>query len=218
MRQSIQHIMTAASEALRDMDYVHCEQRCLDAMALARQSQRWTAMARITLPLQEARRQRRMAAVEGAIQLGTPDGLDVEPWLSAHPASAVVMTQPCTPANARALRDQARQRGLMVEVLFAECTHDGGEKRETWTIATYHGPSVTVSVPGPKSAGKSDVDWFLDAYEALGDAAIAGADAPIGSAVRVEQLWSLIEAVEDHELLHQAFADAVRACARGAQP
>ena len=59
----------------------------------------------------------------------------------------------------------------------------------------------------------SAADWFLDATEALGDAAIASVRAPLGGVERVAALEALLACVPDHEKLHQRLADAARALA-----
>ena len=75
MTETIPELMERASVALVDMDYLQCEALCLKALALARAAADWAAYARIVLPLQEARRQRRMIALDGRVGVWV-DGLD----------------------------------------------------------------------------------------------------------------------------------------------
>lgn len=59
------------------------------------------------------------------------------------------------------------------------------------------------------------MDWFLDASEALGDAAIATVHQPPGSIDRVIAFERLQTVVSDHELLHQHLHEAVKAMLHG---
>ena len=115
-------MMEAASQALARMDYLVCESHCLDALAIARQRQDWPYYARILMPLQEARRQRRMIAAEGVIRLGTAN-LDGDPsaWLEqmrvgptqAEIAGCIVLTQPHGADDARRLAQTVRQQRVV---------------------------------------------------------------------------------------------------------
>ncbi len=51
--------------------------------------------------------------------------------------------------------------------------------------------------------------WFLAASEALGDAALAAIEPDASAAQRVAELQRALDAVTDHELLHQHLFDAV---------
>ena len=65
MPNDLNTTMEHASAALQSMDYAACEAGCLTALAMAGNARRWSDYARILLPLQESRRQRRMIAVDG---------------------------------------------------------------------------------------------------------------------------------------------------------
>lgn len=205
-------LMERASQALAQMDYLACEALCIEALHAARDGGDWTEYARILLPLQECRRQRRMIAAEGAIRLGTT-GLDGKP-LSDRGAACIVVTHPHTAEVA----DQWRAQHQYVEVLFADNTSDAG----TWTLRSTRGPAVTCDVAVPPSAwidawldgktkpikGKTPADWFIDATEALGDAALDQSDdTPQG-------LEACLDVVTDHEILHQRLGAAARSLAQ----
>ena len=76
--RDVDAIMEDASQALSRMDYLSCETFCLKALSLARRAKRWPVYARILLPLQETRRQRRMIAAAGVIRLGSAVEIIVE--------------------------------------------------------------------------------------------------------------------------------------------
>ncbi|MEM1446863.1 MAG: hypothetical protein AAGF84_12460 [Planctomycetota bacterium] len=211
-------MMEAASAKLVAMEYLACEVACLDALAEARAQEDWRLYARIVMPLQEARRQRRMIAADAVVQLGSAEGYE------AVEAGCVVLTHPDHEERALSVLDAARSHGRHVEVLFADNPADAAR----WTLRSVEGPEVSVEVDAPLEAlrnaplhpdetngtGVTPRHWFVTASEALGDAALALVEAPRGSRERVEQLEGFITACGDHELLHQALFDAANALAR----
>lgn len=215
MSDAIDRIMERASLSLVAMDYLACEDSCLEALAMARDQANWLYYARILLPLQEARRQRRMIAADGAIRLGTSRlSSTPEAWLDANHAGCIVLTRPHTRADAAALAKLARQRRLHVEVLFADCHASDNE----WTLRSHAGPEADCRIAAPPQATR-DVDtrggapagWFIHATEALGDAALKQIDAPLGDVQRITQVERRLAVVTDHEFLHQWLAEAARA-------
>jgi len=246
-------MMEAASQALARMDYLVCESHCLEALAMARQRQDWPYYARILMPLQEARRQRRMIAAQGVIRLGTMSLQgEASAWLGhmragntqGDIAGCIVLTQPHTGDHARRLAQAVRRQGLCVEVLLA----DNPVTAKQWTLRAYDGPDVDCTRPAPpagwldrwlgfqdgQQASGDDtaergwdqpigdvarstyrpVDWFLDGAEALGDAAIAQVQIPLGDPQRIGALERCLNVVTDHEKLHQALEEAARVAVR----
>lgn len=223
---AIDDLMERASGALVATDYLGCEQLCLDALRAAREKGDWAYYARILLPLQESRRQRRMIAADGFVRLGTSDleGPHRD-WSGSFPAGCIVVTRPFTPQHATALVAALGQQGRCIEVLFADNAID--EPR--WRIRSIVQSGVSVERPAPpmewldrwlspdevRSTGEPGPDdWFIDATEALGDAALEHVTAPEGSIQRIEQLEVMLAAAGDHEILHQRLGDAARAAAR----
>lgn len=230
MEPDLDQIMERASRALMRTDYFTCEALCVEALAQAHRWRAWPYYARILLPLQEARRQRRLVAVAGTLRLGTA-GLDGSPvsWLEQFQSGAIVLTHPHGVEDARALLAQARRQRRYVEVLLA----DSDVQDDRWTLVAFGGPQVRREVPAPPrawrdrwltpgerpdpgpdaknlQAGASPADWFIDATELLGDEAIAQVTAPLGTIQRIEQLEQMLE-VTNHEKLHQRLGEAARA-------
>lgn len=56
---------------------------------------------------------------------------------------------------------------------------------------------------------------FLATGEALGDAMLAACAAPLGGLQRVDELAEKLAVLPDHEKLHQALAEAVKALIKG---
>lgn len=219
VRANLDAMMDNASRALVAMDYLECERLCVQAQVMARDAEEWTYYARIALPLQESRRQRRMIAAEGTIRVGTSDLKDAPiNWLERVTPGCLVVTPPHTPEQAAQLHQMAHQRRLHVEVLYAR----PGES--SWRLATFTGRAAECDVPSPPheclhrwlsdpaDARRQDAaDWFIDATEALGDAMIAGITEPEGTRSRIAALEACLDALPDHEKLHQRLTDAARA-------
>ena len=139
-------IMEAASAALARMDYLSCEDGCVEALAVARQRRDWPCYARILMPLQEARRQRRMIAADGVVRLGSA-GLEgrAEQWPARIGAGCLLLTQPHTPEDACAAAQAARAQRRHVEILYAASPVHA----PTWSIHAFRGPRVTCPRPAP---------------------------------------------------------------------
>ncbi len=226
MSDELDSLMERASEALAQMDYLTSEALCVEALGKARQSGAWDYFARIVLPLQEARRQRRMIAAEGVVRLGVRARETVDALLGHLPSGCIVLTHPFTADDASALQRQAKAAQRHIEVLFADNAVDA----PMWTLRSLAGVMATVTMPAPPSGwrdrwiksgevvaadgsvkpGVTPADWFLDAMEALGDAALAGVDPTLTGVKRIDTLLACLEAVTDHEILHQRLADAAR--------
>jgi len=199
-------IMERASKALAGMDYLSCETLCLEALVEARQADNFGYYARVLLPLQEARRQRRMISAEGDVCLGsTSAGFDPGVWLGEHQAGCIVLTHPHTKKDARALVRRIREEKRYVEILFA----DNAEDAPNWTLRSYEGPETMCQVSRP-TPDEPPAQWFLHASEQLGDAAIRAIDESVQGRSAVDELEARLRVLPDHELLHQRLAEAAR--------
>jgi len=201
----VDHLMEEASAALNDGRYGDAERRASEALGAAFAAGMHALMARILLPLQEARRQRvAFAADAGPIRIvdhrisseGLPDD------------GCWVIQPPLVGADARRLRNDAIVAGRRVAVLCREpLTRDG-----LCPIVAV-GPTIVrtrfeAAEEGPERPPSHA--WFAAALEALGDEAIATVNADLTPARRVIALFDRLETVVDHEKLHQALADACR--------
>lgn len=221
-------LMEQASDALAKMDYLECEVLCLRALARARQEESWPEYGRILMPLQECRRQRRMIAAEGVIRLGTGSlTFDAPGWLARMEAGCIVVTHPHRAAQAAELLGAARQRRMYIEVMYA----DNEATAKVWRLRPVTAGDVVCEVAAPAAAwidqwvdatepaeepppplprsSVSPADWFLDAAERLGDAVLGTATAT-DPRQRVAELEARLDAVPDHEILHQRLWDAVK--------
>jgi hypothetical protein len=219
-------IMESASRALAHLDYLGAEAQCLEALALARGQRDWATYARVLLPLQEVRRHRRLIAAEGVVRLGTPS-LPGDPlsWLDGLKTGCFVLTHPHRAQAARILVQAVRDHRLFVEVLLA----DNPATDQRWTLRSFAGLEVTCPMPAPPAdwidrplrsppprpnppgPWPRPADWFIDATEALGDAALAHVPPGLDPAARIAALERCLDVVSDHELIHQRLWDAARA-------
>ncbi len=207
--EKLDEIMEQASRALADMDYLKCEALCVQALESARGQKRYRYYARVLLPLQEARRQRRMIAAQGEVLLGGGvNGIDWMAWLEQDRPGCLALTHPNSVEDARELTEQTRRDGRFVEVLFADNPQDA----DRWVLRAYEGPEVSCEIKAPAD-GQDAAQWFLHATEKLGDAALSSVEDTLTGEARVEALQARLRVFPDHELLHQHLAQAAKEAA-----
>lgn len=213
--KTIDDLMEKASRALVETDYFAAEALCLKAMARARRAGDFERMARISMPLQESRRQRREAAAD----TGRVIVLDAAPRSGAGlEPGCYLLRPPLIGLHGRSVRDLLTRRGVPAVVLVREPTTQKG----LWPIVGVGvgepQPSVVRVQVAPPAGDVPDVGWMLAAQERLGDAAIAKVRAEWPADHRVDDLWEYLEAVPDHEKLAQAFEAACREAAKMPEP
>jgi len=114
----IDRMMEQASQALVARDYLQCEKLCLDAMQLSRQQSDYERYARILMPLQEARRQRRQIASDAGVFVLSGRRLQPQSILRRHRAGCLLLIDPpYSEDDEKALRDAAVRRRLYVEIM-----------------------------------------------------------------------------------------------------
>jgi len=117
----IDELMERASQALVARRYLECERLCAEALRIAREAEQFERLGRIMLPLQECRRQRRQIAADHGVAVFTEARLTPERILERQAAGFLLLTDPpYAEDDARAVRERARQRELMVEVLLLD--------------------------------------------------------------------------------------------------
>jgi len=220
--------MELASQKLVARDYFSCEKLCSDALAAAFGARDYERMSRILMPLQEARRQKRQIAEDADRVIVIERDAPTEAQLGA---GVYVIRPPRVAAEARALREHLDRLEIPSAVLTREPTTKAGK-----IPMVAIGPTTLrehLTPPPVEAAGKfgeaaggaagesnSQADpmhcreelplwWLLWACEQLGDGAIADAlrDAKAGQK-RVEQLYFSLQALPEHDKLHQVLAEA----------
>lgn len=218
----IDEIMDAASERLVATAYFDTVRLCARAAAMCVKAREWERLSRIAMPLLEARRQIRQLAVDvadaGVVRvIDTPEALRH----AAVPGCTLVMP-PLIGADARVYRLAAEQRQTPVLVHAREPITAAG----LWPIVGVSVLTVRTRIPPPQGVERTGTGvtrdilrepiglaWFEAAAEALGDAAIASLDPNAPAAHLVEDLLERIDAVPEHEKLHQALAETARRAA-----
>jgi len=202
----IDELMERAEGALHETQYFECERLAGEALAAAHRAGLYDAMARILMPLEEARRQKRLAAADaGVIRIVSADPpqdadeLEAGCWLVAPPLVG---------ANGRELRDLANEAGVPVILIVRE-----PRTRTGLCPIVMIGP-VTVRTRVEEPPAEPDVDWFIDASEALGDEALEQVADDLPAETRVDALYERLLTLQDHDKLHQALAAACHDAAR----
>lgn len=222
---AIDALMEDASRALLAREYFVVVQRCSRALERALGAREFERMARICLPLQEARRQIRQLACDAGVPRLVRGPDDVPSPLRA---GCFLLEPPMIGADARALREAGERLRVPLFVLTREpLTRDG-----RWPVVGVGAVSVRAKVPPPvpleRVEGRMTKDgfdgvtvppaWFEAAAEALGDAATEAAPAAWPAVWRVEALLEGLSAVPEHEKLHQRLAEACVAAMHEPEP
>ncbi len=207
----IDETMERASEALAATDYFQAESLCLRALDMAHRAGDFERMARICLPLQEARRQKRLLAIDArpVFVISRPE--DVPRRLEA---GRYLVQPPMIGADARALRETADRQRVPALVLCREPATRAGQ----WPIVAVGPQTIRAKVPPPANATAPDAAWFEMAAEALGDAAIDRLKPDDPPHWRIEDLLEFLDAHPDHEKLHQRLDEACRAAIGAPEP
>ena len=74
--------------------------------------------------------------------------------------------------------------------------------------------TVRTRIDAPKKWEKPELAWYIAACEQLGDAAIETLDRTAEPARQVDALLERLDAVPDHEKLHQALAEVCKEAAQ----
>jgi hypothetical protein len=217
----VDDLMERASKALLDADYFEVEKLCKKALATARKANDFERMARVVLPLQESRRQRRHEASDTGIRMV----LSTMPGKGSLLPGMYLVQPPMIGADARRIREDAEASRTPIVIVCREPMTRTGH----WPVAAVGSGTLTsirtlrtkVAPPAgvePRETGITrdalreppDGAWFQGANEALGDAAIAAVKPDEHPWWRVDDLMEALDALPDHEKLHQALARACR--------
>jgi hypothetical protein len=207
--ERIEGVMAKAAAALSRSAWFEAERLALKALTMAREessAKGFDAMARIALPLQEARRQRVQQAIDiGVVSIWegpVTEDVKVAPgcWL---------IEPPLVGADARRLRIAALQSETPAILLCREPKTQMG----LWPmVAIGGGASVRARIRPPRDPQQPDMAWFVGAMEALGDEALESIDPAMEPVRRLDALLHRLDIVPEHEKLHQAIVDACRTC------
>jgi len=204
---SVTSLMTKAQQALARNHWFEAERMCTRALDMARNEGDFNLMARIVLPLQEARRQRMQLALDSK-KIVIVDEPSVEE--RKIEAKCYLVQPPLVGADARRMRLLALEREIPAIYLCREPkTHLG-----LCPVVALGPVTIRARIEAPRSWDKPTLPWFIAALEQLGDAAIETLDRAAEPAKQVDALLERLDAMPDHEKLHQALAEVCREAAR----
>ncbi|HWB20445.1 MAG TPA: hypothetical protein VG711_09115 [Phycisphaerales bacterium] len=204
-QRQIDTLMEQASEALMLTKYFEAERLAVKALYMARQVGDFERMARIVMPLQEARRQR----FQQAIDVGKPriqrepvtEEMKVEPGI-------VVVQPPMVGSDARRLRLLALTREIPLVVL---CREPLTQLKLSPIVALSPGATIRVRLKPAKGHDMTiapPVDWIVNALCELGDTAVEAIDPTLPIVRRIDAILDRLDCLPEHENLHIALMQA----------
>jgi hypothetical protein len=210
-REKIQQLCQAGQQQLQEMLYLQAESSLAAAEQLAWESQDWDALARLYMPLQESRRQRRQRCAEGMIRLdliarGKGDRIDgaaavedcrqgqllIAGWESIQPA-----------VQARRYREK---HGLYVDVFLAAVYSD----QSVVIVPDEHETTPTHKLIIAGAALKPTVETAAELWQRLHEPFLAAAEAIADPIKRIAEYRRTIEVDYACELAHQGTSAAAR--------
>ncbi len=228
----IDALMEHASRDLVATKYFEAETACVQALDRAYAIRDFERMARILMPLEESRRQKRDLAFDAGVvhvvagQIPAPGKITPGLYLVCPPRVGI---------DGRELRERADRKKVPAIVVVREPTSRDG----MWPVVSIGPVTVRTKVappaapvvgksgktrkghsaaPSAEDAGSTETvpppTWFLHANEAIGDAALHQMAEESRAGTRVDMLMARLAAHPDHEKLHQALAVACREALR----
>lgn len=204
-RRKIDDLMEKASEALGQMAYFEAERMAFKALHMAWQRNDFERMARIVLPLQEARRQRFQQALD-TDSITVVDEAPITEDIELEPGCYLVLP-PLVGADARRLRLAGLTRDIPVAVV---CLEPRTQLGLFPVVATVPGKSFRTKIKPPKDPENIEMAWFAGALEDLGHASLQTIDPEKTVERRIESLLEMLDAMPAHEGLHQVLEKTCR--------
>lgn len=200
--RSIDDLIGKATAALDAKRYVEADREALKALHLAREDNDFQRMISVLPTLIEARQQRLSQALDaGTVTIvDTPFDENLE-----HRPGCYLVQPPLVGADARRLRAAAHARDVPVAVVCREPVIRIGLCP---LVAISTGVTIRTKIGPPADLEQPDLEWYLDAVDALGEAALEGLDPQQQVERRLDELLARIDAVPDYEPLHQCLIDA----------
>ncbi|MBL1219166.1 MAG: hypothetical protein D8M59_16940 [Planctomycetes bacterium] len=199
--------MEQATAALQRGQYFEAERLANECLHTAWEEGDFAGLSRIALPLQEARRQRRLMAAEaGMIQV--IDGA-VEPVLEALVPGCYIITPPNVGADARSLSNYAFDSGIPIIAIAREPVTQMG-----LLPVVSVGPTIIRTLVKQPKDDEHTVAWCLAAIDSLTDAALDSIDEHRSAPRRVNNLMDLLDSLPESEELHRALAETAAEAAR----
>jgi len=213
----VDDLMERASTALANTEYFAAITLAEKAMRKARRADDFDRVARIALPLQEARRQIRQQAMDASktVHLIT-DSAQVPAKIKP---GCYLVAPPLIGLDASTLAEMGLRKKVPVVAIAREPLTRAG----LWPVVAVSSVSVRTRLAPPiplervetnmtkdEFTGEIPVPWFEAACEALGESAVATVPPTEPAAWRVDDLLERIDALPFHENLYQHLHAAAR--------
>ena len=245
--ESLQALCEAGSERLTRMDYLGAEAALAEAEAHAWSLRDWDTLARLYMPLQEARRQRRQRCGEGVVALdlvaaGPDDHLDGRRVVENYPHGQLLVAGWGSIEPAVEVRRLQAEHGLFVETFLAAVypvTSGTGravvivptedvrlpEPRPNQSVddliaalPTYSLVNSADALPrGPRRGTTETYAEVMALWERLHTPVLAAADKAPDPVKRMEGYRRTIRVDYASELAHQKLSDVARQLGREAR-
>ncbi len=202
--EKIDDLMKKASESLARMSYFEAERMASKALAMSRQDDDFDQMARIVMPLMEARRHRLQQALD--VKNITILDSELSENMKIKPGCYLVQP-PLVGSDARRFRLEALHREIPVAVLCREPITQLGLCP---IVAVGPSGSIRTKVDPPDDLDHPDLAWFADAMSLLGDFALQSIDPEMASHRFLDTLMDYLDTIPEHEGLHQALEQACK--------
>ena len=240
----LQDLCELGSEQLFQTKYLEAEATLARAEAQAWAARDWDTLARLYMPLQEARRQRRQRCGEGVVALdlvaqGPHDAVDARRVLENFPHGQLLVAGWHSIEPAVQLRRLAAEHGLYVETFLGAVYHVGG--RPTVVIAPHedltlptgdfeNAEALRAALPadclfadegnltrGQRKGTPQTFGEVMDLWERLHAPFLAAADAETDPVRQIEGYRLTIRVDYASELAHQKLSDVAHRMAREAR-
>lgn len=242
---ALQELCEAGQAQLMRMDYLASEASLAEAERHAWAARDWDTLARLYMPLQEARRQRRLRCGEGTVVLdliaeGPDDLLEGRHVVENYPHGQLLVAGWGTIEPAERVRALQPAYGLFVETFLA-AVYPVGSGRAVVIVPTEDDPlpearqfgdaeELTKAVPphsivlsadalprGPQRGTTETFALVSDLWERLHLPFLAAAGSAPDPLGRVEQYRDTIRVDYACELAHQKLSDVARELSRAAK-
>ena len=200
--QQIDSLIERATKALAKKNIFEADRLAAQALGMARDDRDFERLARCVPPLRQARGER----LRRALDVGKIKIIDSPPADDRKLKAGCYLVQPPqVGAAARELRLSALDGKVAVAVVC----------REPFTmiglcpiVALSPGATIRTKIDPPQDPERPDMEWFVEALEALGDCAIETIDPALEIHRRVETILTRLDAIPDHDGLLQCLEHA----------
>jgi hypothetical protein len=159
----LQSLCDEGQQQLQRMEYLACERTLERAERIALEANDFDTLARLYMPLQEARRQRRLVCGEGVVRLDllaehAADKLDPDEIITRYPRGQLLVAGWCSIEPAVRFRHLQRERQLYVETYLA-AVYPVGSSRAVVIV-----PTADVTLPADATGSIDELVRELPAH------------------------------------------------------